>query len=175
MSSLPAIYEPFVPDERQNRRTSARSRLFTLVQAHGVDEPMWAWDIGLGGMQCRTRQPRWPGTYLDLSFELPGTREKLEVGSQILSLGLRFCMLSTKAQRVIYRFLDRRRTLWSDEPTVPTEPKVRLAQWVAQQRRPFEAMLLEAYASLRAKELRRLAFVRAVRKEDLPKLSSLVG
>ena len=50
-----------------------------------------------------------------------------------------------------------------------------LEEWVAQQKRPFEGMLLEAYASLRAKEMRRLAFVRSIRKETLPALSTLTS
>jgi hypothetical protein len=188
MASLPAIWESFpARQENQDRRGSARSRLFALVDARGVNDPLWAWDIGLGGMQCRSRAPRWPGTYLDLSFTLPGTTEKLEVGSQVLSidqleddslsLGLKFCMLSAKDQRVIYRFLDQRRALWSAEPieNAPRTPQAKLAQWVAGQHRPFEPMLLEAYAQLRAKQIKRLAFVRGINPADLPRLSDLVG
>ncbi len=189
MASLPAIWEPFPPPpDDPDRRASARSRLHARVEARGLHDPLWAWDIGLGGMQCRARSPRWPGTFLDLSFTLPGTGDTLEVGSQVmsldqleddsLSLGLKFCMLSARDQRSIYRFLDQRRALWATEPHAnrPTEtPRQRVAAWVARHPRPFEPLLLEASAQLRHKQMRRLAFVREINAAGLPKLSDLVG
>ncbi|OGQ83689.1 MAG: hypothetical protein A2289_15750 [Deltaproteobacteria bacterium RIFOXYA12_FULL_58_15] len=185
MSSLPAIYESFPePKVVENRRQSARSPIFTLVKARGSREPMWAWDIGMGGMQCRTQQPRFPGSFVDLQFALPGSNDVLDVGGQVLSLeqldahlsvGLRFCMLSSRDQRLLYRFLDQRRALWSGETDAPSSAQTRVARWVAEQNRPFEAMLLEAYASIRAKELQRLASVRSVSRCDLPRLSSLTA
>ncbi len=168
------------------RRESARSRLFTLVEAKGSREPLWALDLGLGGMQCRSKRPRWPGTYLDLSFVLPGTDEKVEAGSQVLtldqledgelSLGLRFCMLSPRDQRAIYRFLDARRQLWSKEPVATQaapQPPSLLEQWLAVRERPFEGLLLEAQATIKARRLRHLAFVRGIPTGDLPLLSEL--
>jgi hypothetical protein len=186
MSSLPSLFEPAVASapSADDRRTSARTRLFTLVHSRGQREPLWAWDIGLGGMQCRSRAARWPGTYLDLRFTLPGTDDTLDVGGQVLtldqleddgvSLGMRFCMLSPRAQRSIYRFIDARRVLWAGEaPAVTPQPKGLLDTWLARSERPFEAMLLEAHASLRARELRQLAFVRSIAHGNLPRLSDL--
>ncbi len=177
-----------------DRRDSARSPLFMLVHTP-AGAPLWAWDIGLSGMQCRSRAPRWPGTYLDLRFRLPGTHDELKAGAQVmtldqaedeLSLGVRFCMLSAMAQRAIYRFLDHRRLLWEKSGQVapaPGEPSLPLLSEIVaglaeppvvapQEERPFEKLLLEAYASLRAKELQHLAYIRAP-KSELPRLSAL--
>jgi hypothetical protein len=186
MSNLPAFFDsaPASVPVADDRRASARTRLFTLVETRGAKEPLWAWDIGMGGMQCRAKTARWPGTYLDLCFTLPGTDEALEVGSQVLSLdqleeegvslGLRFCMLSPRAQRAIYRFLDARRVLWSGEkPPAPAAPPRLIDTWLARSDRPFEAMLLEAYAGLKAREMRQLAFVRSLARGGLPRLSDL--
>jgi hypothetical protein len=130
------------------------------VDVRGIGEPLWAWDIGLGGMQCRSRVPRWPGTFLDLAFTLPGSEERLEVGSQILSLdhldgddlslGLKFCMLSARDLRLIYRFLDQRRALWDVDPVDRTTvvPCERLAMRAAGQQRAFESLPAEACATL---------------------------
>ena len=136
------------------RRDSARSRIFVLVHAGASDEPMWAWDIGMSGMQCRSPKPRWPGTYLDLRFRLPETTEPIELGAQVVSmepaagghvsLGLRFRAMSPKAQRAIYRFLDRRRALWEDEQRFEREAGAEAAE--ADSPRPFELLLREAYA-----------------------------
>ena len=167
-----------------DRRASARSPLFMMVRQHGANDPLWACDIGLGGMQCRGRVARFPGNYLDLSFKLPDASDMLEVGGQVMSLdqgtpgqltvGVRFCMLSVMAQREIYRFLDRRRALWDeDHVEVLEEDRTSAAAQILAQERPFEAMLLEAYASLRAKEMRRLAFVRNLATGPLPRLSAL--
>ena len=41
-----------------NRRASARSRMFVQVECRDGSENMWGFDIGLGGMQCRSRTPR---------------------------------------------------------------------------------------------------------------------
>jgi len=150
------------------RRDSARSRLFILVHTGTNDEPMWAWDIGLSGMQCRAPKARWPGTYVDLRFRLPETQEALEVGAQVVSmeptaggqvsLGLRFCTVSPKVQRAIYRFLDRRRAMWQEEQRFDAEHEAPSESPA----RPFEALLREAYASLRAKELLRPGFFRSL-------------
>ncbi|MBI3179252.1 MAG: PilZ domain-containing protein [Deltaproteobacteria bacterium] len=178
-----------------DRRDSARSPLFMLVHTP-AGAPLWAWDIGLSGMLCRSRILRTPGTYLDLRFRLPGTHDELKAGAQVmtldqveeeLSLGVRFCMLSAMAQRAIYRFLDHRRVLW--ESKSDARPQARdvalplLSELVsgldeppavpAAEEQPFEKLLLEAYASMRAKELQRLAFIRA--PACLPRLSALAG
>ncbi len=188
-----SLFEPVesspIIEEAPERRDSARSPLYMMVRPRDVDEPWWAWDIGLGGMLCRTRKPTFPGTYLDLKFRLPHTDGDLKVGGQVvalddidgeLNLGVRFCMPSVKVQRSIYRFLDRRRELWSPTPmeltdaprVLPPLPEANRAPTIT---RPFEALLLEAYASLRAKEMRRLAFVRTLQTDHLPRLSGLVG
>ena len=179
-----------------DRRTSARSPLFMMVRGRDTRDPLWAWDISLGGLLCRSKKPRWPGTYLDLCFRLPNTNEVLEVGSQVLSIddapegalsmGLRFCRISAKTELSIYRFLDRRRGLWggeanapapsvvsppvSDVPAAGPSPAVHHSSatrsWVQQilaQPKPFEPLLLEAYAAMRAKELTPTGSVRALR------------
>src|SRR4051794_26684949 len=99
-------------------RTSARSRLFMLVRTRSNDT-LWAWDIGLGGMSCKTTKPHFPGTYLDVEFTLPGTKERLALGAQVVGLhqddsgtitaALRFCRVPDTARLALYRFLDRRR------------------------------------------------------------------
>ncbi len=156
---------PVTASLANERRASARSCLYILVDAHDGKEPMWACDISFGGMQCRASTPRWPGTYLDVSFSLPDTREAIEVGAQVialgqaadgaLTLGLRFCRISARAQMAIYRFLDRRRPLWY--ATAQAEPPAReqrrrenpaLAALLRQER-PFAALLSEAHRTLR--------------------------
>lgn len=182
-----------------DRRQSVRSPLYMMVRARDMGRPLWATDIGLGGMLCKSEMPRWPGTYLDLSFRLPDSLDELRIGGQVLSLddlddgvslGVRFCMLSVKAQRAIYRFLDRRRALWGAQAEIenghPYEPVVELGTppetplqlepraVVEPPERPFEALLLEAHASMRAKEQQHIVFVRSLPTDDLPRLSSLV-
>src|SRR5690606_19693278 len=104
-----------------NRRSSARASLFVPVRIDGSSEVLWAHDISLGGLQCTTKTPRWPGTYVDIELELPDVRETVRAGAQVVSLdkrgsetvlGLRFCRLPSGAEMAIYRFLDRRRILW---------------------------------------------------------------
>ena len=151
------------PRTEPERRNSARSPLFMLTQAKD-GEAMWAIDIGLGGMQCRARTPRWPGTYVDLSFKLPNTRACLEVGAQVTTidrieggeviLGLRFCRMSAGASLAIYRFLDRRRTLWSPRGQTPARKSVceRFPQLrpILEREQPFARLLLEAGLALAA-------------------------
>ena len=157
------------------RRDSARSRLFVVVRATDCPHPMWAWDLSLSGMQCRTLRPRWPGTYMDLRFRLPDIGETLHVGSQVmtledapeggLSLALRFCNLSSKSQRLIYRFLDSRRGLWDGTWTngLPINAKLkdvvdeippRIPAEARAEARPFEVLLIDAYRTLQRKALR---------------------
>jgi len=149
------------------RRNSARSRSFILVQPRDGTPSMWASDISLGGMQCRTNTTRWPGSYLDLSFTLPDTRETFEVGAQVLSLGkaddgqlmlgLRFCRIPAGAQMAIYRFLDRRRAMWFGEskadveaPALPRQGRY-LPAIVAMlgKPKPFAQLLCDAQRTLR--------------------------
>lgn len=105
-----------------DRRDSVRGPLCALVEAGPERLPLWAHDLSLGGLRCATNRPFWPGTYLDVRFALPDTRETIAGGAQVLSLdeeadglslGLRFCALSDGARLAIYRFLDRRRYLWA--------------------------------------------------------------
>ena len=151
-----------------DRRGSVRSSLFILVRIKARGELMWATDISLGGMQCRARLPHWPGTYLDVSFALPDTRESIDVGAQVISLGqagdgevllgLRFCRLTARAEMAIYRFLDRRRALWSQPEPSPMPERAAakqrgrrhpaLAALLAQER-PFAMLLYDAHRSLR--------------------------
>ncbi len=156
----------------RDRRDSARTRVFVLVHAGREEEPMWAWDIAMGGMQCRSNTPRWPGTYLDLRFRLPDSEEMLEVGAQVMtlepaaggqvSLGMSFRALSPKAQRELYRFLDRRRQMWNEERRFAASKNAVAEDGAGPAARPFEALLSDAYASLRAKELLRPGFFRAL-------------
>src|ERR1044072_8443845 len=69
------------------RRASVRGRLYMMVRAERLPDPLWAYDIGLGGLKVESRWIVFPGTYLDLSFRLPGTRELLKVGAQVATLG----------------------------------------------------------------------------------------
>lgn len=160
----------------KDRRDSARSRVFVLVNVGPDKEPMWAWDIAMGGMQCRSNTPRWPGTYVDLSFRLPEIDETIEVGAQVMSmepagggqvsLGIKFRMLSPKAQRAIYRFLDRRRQMWNEERRFEAS-KAETPAVEAVSAHPFDALLREAYAALRAKELLRPGFFRQLEQQPV--------
>ncbi|MBC7794653.1 MAG: hypothetical protein H7Z43_13190 [Clostridia bacterium] len=146
---------------RDKRRDSARTRLHMAVNLTRASDlssrTLWAYDIGLGGMQCRCKDVMFPGTYLDLAFRLPGTRELLKVGAQVASLGespeggvtlrVRFCRLSARTQLSIYRFLDKRRDRWSSQEQIGEAPRL------------FEALLTDAYSALQAEELRELGFV----------------
>ena len=117
-----------------DRRASARSRSCILVTPQDGTSPLWAVDIGLGGMQVKSRTTRFPGTYLDVQFALPDTREKIRLTTQVVNLGrrgddgvytgLRFCRVAKNDQLAIYRFLDRRRLLWEDEKRVSHHPVV---------------------------------------------------
>lgn len=169
-------------NDDRDRRKSARSRLFMLVETGDGKGPLWAWDIGLGGLQCRALNVRFPGTYLDLKFRLPGSDEFMKVGGQVtsmdrsedgsLSLGIRFCVISPRLQMATYRFLDDRRSLWDPKVihATPEKPDDR-----TDLTEPFEALLLEAFASLRVKELRRPAFIRRGPSQDLENLSRILG
>ena len=105
-----------------DRRDSVRGPLCVLAEAGPGHLPLWAYDLGLGGMRCTARRAIWPGTYLDLRFAIPDTREEVTTGAQVValeedgpsvSLGLRFCALPEGSRLAIYRFLDRRRFLWA--------------------------------------------------------------
>lgn len=154
------VVDPSVVDEEPCRRDSARSRMFVLIDAADGRGPMIGYDIGLGGLLCRTRAVRLPGTFLDLSFTLPGTAEQIRIGSQVVSLdaepngeailGLRFCMPSRLAQMAIYRFLDARRALWDEVVIETRRPHIADLDFGET---PFQALLLEAEAALKAQEL----------------------
>jgi len=167
-----AVHEEASSLSQSERRGSARGPLYTLVQS-GDGQPWWAWDIGLGGMHCQTRAPRWPGTYLDLEFTLPETSDRLRTGAQVvsldrqpqgdLSLGLRFCRLTARAQLAIYRFLDRRRVLWERPPEL--RPARLMADLAARHpalaplllhEQPFRSLLLEAQARLQLRLVPRM-------------------
>ena len=150
----------------KDRRTSARSPAFMMVRARDFSAPMWCDDIGLGGMKCRSTQVRWPGSYVDLNFRLPGSPKSFQIGGQItsiqntdgdeeISLGLRFCMMPDQWELDIYRFLDARRELWgaSEERKELKGIKRYLSRI-----KPFEALLLEAQAAMRVKGIRRFGF-----------------
>jgi hypothetical protein len=155
----------------EGRRSSARGRLHMMVKAGKLPEPIWAIDIGLGGLKAVSRSLVFPGTYLDLSFRLPGTRELLKVGAQVatlgdapgyepgsVTLGLRFCRVSKGNELSIYRFLDKRRGLWTSQGESKPEEHMQ---------RPFEALLRDAYTALQASELRELGFVCTPWPQDL--------
>lgn len=156
---------PFRSPDRE-RRASARGPLLMLVHATDGSE-LWAFDIGLGGLKCTTHRPRWPGSYLDLRFELPDTREAVRAGGQVTSLdtsthgelvlGVRFCRLADGERLRIYRFLDRRRSLWAPDSDIPPAASARsgLGSHPAMTRllgreRPYAGLLAEAYAALAA-------------------------
>jgi hypothetical protein len=141
-----------------DRRRSPRGPLYMMVEPLGHRAPLWARDISMGGLRCESSRPLWPGTYLDLGFSLPDTRERIEVGGQVMSLdgsgaeallGLRFCLLADSARLAIYRFLDRRRRLWRPEgwlnPLAVHHP--RLAH-IFEQPDPFAALLAAADEAL---------------------------
>jgi hypothetical protein len=151
----------------KDRRTSARSPAFMMVRARDLSVPMWCDDIGLGGMKCRSTQARWPGSYVDLNFRLPGNPKPFHIGGQItsiqntdddeeISLGLRFCMMPSQWELDIYRFLDARRKLWgaSQDDT----PELKGIKRYLSRVKPFEGLLLEAQAAMRAKGIRRFGF-----------------
>lgn len=144
-----------------NRRGSARSQLFMMVRTKNAGT-LWAWDIGLGGMACKGSRLVWPGTYVDLDFTLPGTKESLRVGAQVISiatdpdgapsLSLRFVNLSDRDKLAIYRFLDRRRYLWEDKRARQKRLNPELERKTDEQ--PFAELLRDAYGQMRLKELR---------------------
>jgi hypothetical protein len=145
-----------------DRRNSARSRLFMLVRTKQPGT-LWAWDIGLGGMQCKSSRMMWPGTYLDVEFTLPGTKEAVSAGAQVISIGtdadgtttlaFRFCRLPDQGRLAIYRFLDRRRYLWENKKQRERRVHPELAK-VMDRPEPFAELLREAYSSMRMKTLR---------------------
>ena len=165
------------------RRCSARSRLFTLVtvRGRGNQDKLWAWDIGLGGMKARSRKARFPGTFLDLEFRLPDSKEILRVGAQVtdmeatddgsVGLGLRFCRVSPMVQMAIYRFMDRRRRLWEPAPRAKAE----LAGETVQEERPFEGLLSHAFDTLRAKECQLPSSSYLGPSAELARLSQVLG
>lgn len=179
------------------RRGSARSPVFMLVQCKDGRGAMWAWDAGLGGLQCRSRVVRFPGTYLDVSFRLPGDAYRYHVGAQVttldraddgsVSLGLRFCMVSPRLQMGLYRFLDRRRRLWSDEADAEPRDEIPHADprdvialpsvppWPRPSERPFDGLLLHAFAALRDKETAHPDFDVRGPSADLLRLSHILG
>jgi hypothetical protein len=152
------------------RRASARSRIYMMVRASRVKDPLWAFDIGLGGLQVKSSALLFPGTYMDLQFRLPASKEVLKVGAQVatlgeapdddvlqggstggrVALGLRFCKLTARAQLSIYRFLDKRRHLWTTTGDETAQ---------ADGDTPFAELLSDAYSALQAEELRELGFV----------------
>jgi len=164
-------------DQARERRNSARSKVYMLVQTSKLRNPLWARDIGLGGMQCSTSQWVGPGTFLQVHFRLPTLDETFEVGSQVLTvkefardnlyLGLRFCDVPDAARMAIYRFLDKRRLMWDEKAMAALKKKpVLLAAKNAittssidhsqygVPKLPFNSLLKEAYTSLRFQEIR---------------------
>ena len=152
--------ESFAARPYLNRRSSARGPLYVLVEARTHAEPMWAFDLSLSGVRCATRKPEWPGTYMDLTFVLPDTHERIVTGAQVMTLdtaangelmlGLRFCRLADGAQMAIYRFLDRR-SLW--DPDAPAEENVLAARFphlaaIFGCPAPFANLLAETYEAL---------------------------
>ncbi len=164
--------------ENKDRRDSARSPLCMAVRCG--DDFLWAWDLGLGGLQCRSRRPWFPGTYLDMEFTIPGG-EAFKVGGQVasldqapdggLSFGIRFCRPPAQLRLAIYRFLDQRRRVWDPErskvepPLVVYDPDAR----------PFEGLLLEAFATMRLREQQLAGFVRRSPSRDLEILGRILA
>ena len=162
------------------RRGSARTAVFMLVQTpHG---PLWAFDVGLGGLRCFARSLYTVGQYLDVSFRLPGEDADHRVGAQVaclepwpgggVALRLRFCRPSKALELAIYRLLDRRRAMWDPkvihEAPAPQNP-------YADRERPFEGLLLEAFAALRLREVNRPGFARRGPSRDLENLARILG
>ncbi len=166
-------------EQAKNRRKSARAALFMLVRTKLG--PVWAFDISMGGMKVYTRDFIDIGTFLDLEFNLPGESDQYRVGAQVtdmaeakgggLSLGLRFCRPNPKLTMDLYRFLDGRRATW-DETVINAVPPP--SPWL-ENPRPFEGLLLEAFAALRLKEVNRSGFVRRGPSRDLLTLSRVLG
>ncbi|MBN1960788.1 MAG: PilZ domain-containing protein [Deltaproteobacteria bacterium] len=145
-----------------NRRLSARGPLYMLVEARAHKPAFWAFDVSLGGIRCISEKPIWPGTYLDLSFIIPDSREHIVTGGQIITLdinendevliGIRFCCLASGASMAIYRFLDRRRRLW--DPTLKDHEENVLATrfphlaHIFTNKTPFANLLAETYETL---------------------------
>jgi len=163
------------------RRDSARSRVFMWVDVHDGQGPVWAEDIGLGGMMVRAKSPRLPGTFVDLEFSLPGDEQRYKVGAQVtciypapnreMALGLRFCLLSRPLQMAIYRLLDTRRGLWDDAFQGKAEP----AQLPDEPQDTFKDMLHEAFTDLRTRETTHPGFNVRGPSRDLYTLSRILG
>ena len=152
--------------DASNRRSSARTPVCMLVHTDDGRDPIWAWDLGLGGLRCNSSNLRMPGDFLNVRFALPGESETYKVKCQITSLdgdvngssilSLRFCATSARLTMALYRFLDRRRALWSDTipddgdaflETVEHTNVVDLTE-ITGAARPFEGMMLHAWAAL---------------------------
>ena len=141
-----------------DRRGSALFPAFILVRERNGG-PMWACDVGLGGMLLKSRRMRFPGTYMDLSFTLPGTTEVIRVGAHIMNLvhhengtftlAARYCRLTSKAQMALYRFLDQRRVMWAPEEDVPQIAR-QFGIELSPEQRPFEGLLQESYEALQS-------------------------
>jgi hypothetical protein len=162
------------------KRDSARTPVFMLVQTSAG--ALWAFDVGMGGLRVFSRKMLNIGQYLDVSFRLPDEDTEHKVGAQVasfqswpqggLAVRLRFCRPSKSLQLALYRLLDRRRAMWDAEVIhhVAEAPAP-----VDLDARPFEGMLLEAFAALRLKELNRPGFSRRGPSLDLENLSRLLG
>lgn len=132
---------------QKERRSSARSPLFTLVRSDRGT--LWAYDIGLGGMFCRGTAAIARGALLRLEFKLPEIDARIVGQGEVITciagddgrynLGIRFTEVSRAARMAIYRFLDRRRELW-EQPAAPAT-------------RPFQKLLLGAFSQLRRLEV----------------------
>lgn len=148
-----------LPTFNDKRRGNARTQVFMLVYVR--DEPMWAFDVGMGGVMCYTNRFYRVGQYLDLSFRLPGDDTLFNVGGQVAGLDdnfdtgntvrIRFCRPTRKLWFAVYRLLDSRRGLWDEEVKNRLPPPCPYRSL----ERPFEALLLESFAALRLKEVNR--------------------
>ncbi len=122
--TVPKI-SPVLPAKAVNRRVSARSPVYMVVEDLTGGADLVATDIGLGGLQCTSRQSKWPGQFLELAFTLPELDERVRVGAQVLSIdassdgrmamALRFCLPCRKTKMLLYTFLEQRRALWDNQ------------------------------------------------------------
>ena len=147
------------------RRQSARSPLFMLVETD--QEMLWAIDMGLGGIKCQAKSYAEVGRFMDLRFRLPGDSRHLKVGGQVtgfdrcekgtVTLNMRFCRFGNSDQLALYRFMDRRRSLWDRSSAAEASPAPHKAT------RPFEALILEAQAAINLNLNQPRSFIRANR------------
>ena len=122
--TVPKI-SPALPAQPVNRRVSARSPVHMVVRDLSSGSDLEAVDIGLGGLQCVSRKPKWPGQFMELSFTLPELEEQVRVGAQVLAIdassdgrtamALRFCLPCRKTKMLLYTFLEQRRALWDNQ------------------------------------------------------------